>query len=686
MSTMTKRSGSFSYKWIIAIVVPIAVVVGGSILWLIWSIRRQKTIQRAKYVDRQRRRVEDYMEARNKAAQTIPERLSLKRAKPQKFEDGMPIFKRTNAHDRSSPDKKKKKKKKKKKNTRTRQKTISPDPRTPKPQRLPKNYRTPQALPNAQKRQKKGSPFAKLFKSPQSDAPLLEHPSPPSAGPTPRLTLDIRNSPFVWQSVLFFDRTRASYISTNESGSIYSQHASVDQLKGSQSSSADQKSGAERATPPSSEKSLYHFNHSPSATRKAKPAQKLGSPISSPRRYNNKNNNYNNNEPLSEAWVTPRQWSSSQKSSSSSIHSLINFRNINFPLRGGIGSIRRESSWVTLSEENSISSKARRNRILDKPLPTNPKRTSSLFNSPVAYSPPESVPVTPKSQMATGSTRSVSPPPLPFDIPLDLLTPRVPDRSPMRRLNESMEIDRDGVPILKPSRPLNVNKKPRQSSAGSTPTTPATAAELSHHTAKTSPSHTTPESNYQTPRTPGTGEWFASGYYYRSPSSPNRSKKKKKNHLSEILPQQGFRPQHSHISEETANYRLTSASSPPLSGLQRPISFYSASSESTTTKLKKAIIDEPAGYGGKPAEEEHGARTEEVKEEISITTPILYDAIYHYSPQLEDELILNRGEQVLVYKVFDDGWCFARLNMEVQHGRMLAGICPMACLRIARTI
>lgn len=63
----------------------------------------------------------------------------------------------------------------------------------------------------------------------------------------------------------------------------------------------------------------------------------------------------------------------------------------------------------------------------------------------------------------------------------------------------------------------------------------------------------------------------------------------------------------------------------------------------------------------------------------------LHDVIFPYKAQLSDELELGKGDRVMVYSVFDDGWCYARLCSRSRNNgsraRSFDGICPKACLQ-----
>lgn len=62
----------------------------------------------------------------------------------------------------------------------------------------------------------------------------------------------------------------------------------------------------------------------------------------------------------------------------------------------------------------------------------------------------------------------------------------------------------------------------------------------------------------------------------------------------------------------------------------------------------------------------------------------VFRVVYPYSPELSDELKLQPGELLTVHQVFDDGWCFAKVNetetFRVPPGQLKEGICPKACL------
>lgn len=59
-----------------------------------------------------------------------------------------------------------------------------------------------------------------------------------------------------------------------------------------------------------------------------------------------------------------------------------------------------------------------------------------------------------------------------------------------------------------------------------------------------------------------------------------------------------------------------------------------------------------------------------------------YQVIHPYKPDLSDELALRRGDRVMIYQVFDDGWCYGRITNQFRQKMnvMVEGICPAACL------
>lgn len=65
---------------------------------------------------------------------------------------------------------------------------------------------------------------------------------------------------------------------------------------------------------------------------------------------------------------------------------------------------------------------------------------------------------------------------------------------------------------------------------------------------------------------------------------------------------------------------------------------------------------------------------------------LLCRAVHNYSPKLDDELELKKGDWLIVYEIFDDGWCFAKLldesaKEQIRAG-LIEGICPKACLAV----
>ncbi|KAI8588733.1 hypothetical protein BDZ88DRAFT_178046 [Geranomyces variabilis] len=61
------------------------------------------------------------------------------------------------------------------------------------------------------------------------------------------------------------------------------------------------------------------------------------------------------------------------------------------------------------------------------------------------------------------------------------------------------------------------------------------------------------------------------------------------------------------------------------------------------------------------------------------TTDFAYTILHGWLPQRSDELLLESGDRVAVYQVFEDGWCE---GMSQRSG--LAGVFPLACLRDPR--
>ncbi|ANB13385.1 hypothetical protein AWJ20_1675 [Sugiyamaella lignohabitans] len=51
-----------------------------------------------------------------------------------------------------------------------------------------------------------------------------------------------------------------------------------------------------------------------------------------------------------------------------------------------------------------------------------------------------------------------------------------------------------------------------------------------------------------------------------------------------------------------------------------------------------------------------------------------------FRPKLYDELTLNRGDKVVVFKLFDDGWCTAQYLDDYLKGSKNHGVCPQGCL------
>lgn len=93
----------------------------------------------------------------------------------------------------------------------------------------------------------------------------------------------------------------------------------------------------------------------------------------------------------------------------------------------------------------------------------------------------------------------------------------------------------------------------------------------------------------------------------------------------------------------------------------------------------------------------------------SVQTINVYQVVHAYVPQLEDELVLRRGDQVVILHHFDDGWCLACLvaavpassttdptnygtgegeegvmatevTTEIAATRLVEGVCPKVCL------
>lgn len=66
----------------------------------------------------------------------------------------------------------------------------------------------------------------------------------------------------------------------------------------------------------------------------------------------------------------------------------------------------------------------------------------------------------------------------------------------------------------------------------------------------------------------------------------------------------------------------------------------------------------------------------------------VHQVTHDYTPLLyEDELLLRKGDQLVVMEIFDDGWCLACLvtlagkpGDAVNINRMIEGVCPMVCL------
>lgn len=71
----------------------------------------------------------------------------------------------------------------------------------------------------------------------------------------------------------------------------------------------------------------------------------------------------------------------------------------------------------------------------------------------------------------------------------------------------------------------------------------------------------------------------------------------------------------------------------------------------------------------------------------SMHTIHVYQVVHEYTPTLEDELLLRKGDQLVIAQAFDDDWCLACLVALAGHptdaanvNRLVEGVCPKVCL------
>jgi hypothetical protein len=176
----------------------------------------------------------------------------------------------------------------------------------------------------------------------------------------------------------------------------------------------------------------------------------------------------------------------------------------------------------------------------------------------------------------------------------------------------------------------------------------------------------TPQTDFKTPRTPDTKQ----DEYYSLFSSPPLSIRKKnanKNKHKSV----------NHQNKPSIDSTITTSSW--------------TKTKSQLLNSSKSDIELPSPDSRRPLQtptrQQHKLKPSSRLLRESIPSDPVFKVIYAYSPQLEDELELIPGERIMVYRQFDDGWCFARLlnmnlpmNQHDYHQRLIEGVCTQACL------
>lgn len=133
---------------------------------------------------------------------------------------------------------------------------------------------------------------------------------------------------------------------------------------------------------------------------------------------------------------------------------------------------------------------------------------------------------------------------------------------------------------------------------------------------------------------------------------------------------------------------IGSSSPVQLSPFESPVESEESPSQISlfTAKTSPSDMEVQAGNVNtvSPESPQTSQKSHSLPEGIVAVLGEVYRVVHPYQPEMEDELELRRGEKLIIFQVFDDGWCFAKLLVsepeKFPSARAIEGICPKACL------
>lgn len=168
----------------------------------------------------------------------------------------------------------------------------------------------------------------------------------------------------------------------------------------------------------------------------------------------------------------------------------------------------------------------------------------------------------------------------------------------------------------------------------------------------------------------------------RSPMRGTNGSEKEEGGLPILQPSQPLRVDHERsLSTSSASPVQRSPFKSPAESEDSPsqVSLFTAKTSPSDIEIQTGNINMAS-----PESLQTSQKSQSFPEGIVAVLGEVYRVVHPYQPEMEDELELRRGEKLIIFQVFDDGWCFAKLLVsepeKFPSARAMEGICPKACL------